>query len=131
LNKLRRNVVMAAAALLCACSVRGNRDPSGGGTDQTRLTAAEIRNADPSLTLFDLISRTRPQWLTKRPGTQLQNQFDVAIYRDGIRVGGPETLRELRLDIVVDARYLTASEATSRFGLNHPHGAILVTTRRE
>ena len=131
MSKLRRWIVLSVAAVLCACSTRANRPPGGGGEDQTRLTTTEIRNADPNLTLYDLINRTRPQWLVRRAGTSLQNQFDVAVYRDDIRVGGREVLTEIRLDIVVSARYLTASEATNRFGLNHPHGAILVTTRRE
>ncbi len=128
---LRRWLVLSVVALLCACSTRANREPGGGGEDPARLSTAELRGADQSLTLFDFVNRTRPQWLTRRTGTALQNQFDVAVYRDDVRVGGREALSDLRVDIVVSARYLTASEATNRFGLNHPHGAILVTTRRE
>ena len=131
MSKLRRWLVLSAAAIVCACATRPDRAPGGSGEDQTRLTASELRSADQSLTLFDFVSRTRPQWLTRRGGTPLQNQLDVAVYRDDIRVGGREALTDLRLEIVIAARYLTASEATNRFGLNHPHGAILVTTRRE
>jgi hypothetical protein len=72
----------------------------------------------------------RPQWLTRPRGTALQNQADVVVYRDDVRVGGTEALRDIRLDIVLLARYMTAPEATGRFGLNHQHGAILVSTRR-
>jgi hypothetical protein len=131
LSKLRRSVTLiAAAAFFCACSTNPNRAPTGDRQDQTRITSAQIRSADPNLTLFDLISRERPQWLTKHGGTPLQDQSDVVVYRDDIRVGGPTTLGDIRLDIVSSVRYLTASEATGRFGLNHQHGAILVSTRR-
>lgn len=82
------------------------------------------------MTLFELLNRIRPQWLTRHGGTMLQEQSDVVIYRDDIKMGGRDALKEIRLDIVTSVRYLSASEATGRFGLNHQHGAILVTTRR-
>lgn len=130
MKTLRRTLILSAAALIGACSSNPNRVPTGDTRDQTRLTAADIQAADPNLTLYELISRVRPQWLTRRPGTQLQGQMDVVVYRDDIRAGGTEALREIRLDIVSQVRYLTGPEATGRYGLNHPHGAIVVTTRR-
>lgn len=126
----RRRLLVLAAASIAACSTNPNRAATGSQRDQTRLTAADIQAADPNLTLYDLISRTRPQWLTKRPGTALQDQMDIVVYRDDIRAGGPQALQEIRLDIVAQVRYLTGPEATGRYGLNHPHGAIVVTTRR-
>ena len=130
MNTLRRYAILLAAAFMCACAANSNRASGRDRSDQSRITAAEVRSADPNLTLFDLISRTRPTWLVKRAGTAVQGQTNVVVYRDDIRVGGPETLREIRLDIVASVRYLTASEASGRFGLNHQHGAILVTTLR-
>jgi hypothetical protein len=129
-SKLRRGLIISAAAILCACAANPDRAKSGDRRDQTRLSAADIRSADPNLTLFDLISRVRPEWLRKRPGTALQGTLDVVVYRDDVRAGGPETLKDIRLDIVDSARFLTGPEATGRFGLNHPHGAILVSTHR-
>ena len=129
-NPIRRCLVLSAASLFVACSTSPSRVAAGDTRDQTRLTAADIQAADPNLTLYELISRVRPQWLSRRPGTQLQGQLDVVVYRDDIRAGESEALREIRLDIVSQVRYLTGPEATGRYGLNHPHGAIVVTTRR-
>ena len=130
MSKLRRGLIISAAAILCACAANPDRAKSGDRRDQTRLSGSDIRSADPNLTLFDLVSRVRPQWLTKRPGTSLQGQTDVVVYRDDIRAGGPEALKEIRLDIVDSVRFLAGPEATGRFGLNHQHGAILVSTHR-
>ncbi len=126
----RRGLVVALAGFLSACTIGPGRVGGGGTRDQTQLTAADIQAADPNLTLHELISRTRPQWLTRRPGTPLEGQMSVVIYRDDIPVGGPEALHEIRLDIVNQVRYLSGPEATGRYGLNHPHGAIVVTTHR-
>ena len=128
MNSLRR-CCLIALSVLAACT-SGNRAQSGASSDQSRLSNQEIRAADPNLTLFELVSRTRPQWLARHGGTPLQLQSDVVVYRDDIRMGGREALRDIRLDIVTSVRYLNASEATGRFGLNHQHGAILVTTHR-
>ena len=130
MTKLRRGLIVSAAALLCACASNPDRAKAGDRRDQTRLSAADIRSADPNLTLFDLISRVRPQWLTRRPGTALQGTLDVVVYRDDVRAGGTDALKDIRLDIVDSVRFLTGTEATGRFGLNHPHGAILVSTHR-
>ena len=130
MRMLRQRFFMLAAVSLWACSTNASSPATGGQRDQSRLSAADIQAADPNLTLYELVSRLRPQWLTRRPGTALQGQMDVVVYRDDIRAGGPEALREIRLDIVSQVRYLTGPEATGRYGLNHPHGAIVVTTRR-
>ena len=130
MTTLRRCLVLSAAAFLCACSTNSNRAQGVSQRDQARLSADDVRRADPNLTLFEFVSRERPQWLTRQGSTPLQVQSDVVVYRDDIRVGGRDALREIRMDIVSSVRYLTASEATGRFGLNHQHGAILVSTRR-
>jgi hypothetical protein len=125
-----RRCIIVAAVLLTACSSTGTRSGSGSSSDQNRLTNQEIREVDPNLTLLEVINRVRPQWLTRHGGTPLQEASDVVVYRDDIRMGGRDALREIRMDIVTSVRYLSASEATGRYGLNHQHGAILVTTHR-
>jgi hypothetical protein len=54
----------------------------------------------------------------------------VVVYLDGTRIGGASTLRRIMASDMETAQYLSASEAASRYGLNHSGGAILITTRR-
>ena len=42
--------------------------------------------------------------------------------------GGVEELRSIRAEHVVEIRYMSASEATTRFGTGYTGGLILVTT---
>ena len=50
------------------------------------------------------------------------------VYVDGTRRGGPEELRVLRADQIAEMRFMSALDATTRYGLNHDGGAILVST---
>jgi len=47
----------------------------------------------------------------------------MVIYVDGVRRGGLDELRALAIEQVQELRFLSAEEATSRFGMGHPFGA--------
>ena len=121
---------IGAAVWLAACATTAERRSAGGG-DRTVLTAEDLRT-ETARTLDDVIRRQRPQWLTKRGPVSLQAERggDIVVYRDGVRAGGPEVLPGIPTDLVESVRFLSAAEATTRFGTGHAHGAILVVTRR-
>ncbi len=131
MNSLGRCLTLMAAAGLVACAARPERD--GGPRerrDQNVLTPAELQT-EAGRTLYDHIRRVRPQWLDVRAPTGLAGgSMGLVVYRDNVRIGGIETLRDMVTDIVASVRFLTGPEAQSRFGLDHQHGAILVTMRR-
>ena len=118
--------IVAGALAACATSPR-----SGGVTERrspTFLSASEL-HTQPGITLYDLIRRARPNWLTPRGGSPTPGE--IVVYRDGLRLGGVAYLRDMTVDVVESAQFLSGPEAASRFGLDHQHGAILVTTRKE
>ena len=47
-----------------------------------------------------------------------------------MQVGGPDVLRGVPLTTVTTMEYVDPSSATQRWGTNHVHGAIVVTTAR-
>ncbi|HEX6927347.1 MAG TPA: hypothetical protein VF167_18115 [Longimicrobiaceae bacterium] len=75
--------------------------------------------------LLDYVRLHRPSWLRTRAVTG-----EVVVYLDGIRMGGPEALQEIRPEMVAEVRHLDAREATTRWGTGHTEGAILVVTGR-
>jgi hypothetical protein len=95
------------------------------------LTEDEIQ-AGQHLTAFDVVRTLRPAWLRERPMSVTNPEgAEVVVYVDGMRMsGGAETLRQVRAETVVRMEFMTASDATTRFGTGHMGGAILVTTRR-
>ncbi len=41
------------------------------------------------------------------------------VYRDGIRLGGVQTLRQIRTTQVREIQFMEGSQATQRFGIDH------------
>lgn len=125
---LVRSVVAACAiALLAGCASAGGSGSSGG--NRNVLTAEELRT-ETAQTLEDAIRQQRPQWLQIRGVTSMNNQGDIVVYQDGNRMGGREVLRGIPVTVVESVRFLSAGEATTRYGTGHAHGAIVVVTRR-
>jgi hypothetical protein len=113
--------------LLSACgSARQGSRPA-----MAVLTEDEIMTATGSSAL-DVVQQLRPQFLRARGSRTLQNPAagEPVIYVDNLRLGGIEALRTIRASEVHEIRYLSPSEATTRFGTGHLGGAITVVLRR-
>lgn len=92
------------------------------------ITADELSSSStvtPGQSLYDAIRFLRPQFLTPRGGG---TSTEPVVYVDNIRRGGIDSLNNLFVSQVSEIRYMSASEATTRFGTGHPGGAILVKT---
>ncbi len=110
----------------CASPATGSRGPSSGPILQEQVEASTARSA------YDLIQQLRPSWLRGRGTQSIQNpgsSFPV-VYVNGIRESSLDALRTLDVGLVREVEYLSASQATTRFGTGHTGGAILVHLRR-
>lgn len=111
----------------CAGGGSGTRTASRFGD----IDRAEVVTAAGS-TAFDVISQLRPAWLRPRGAPSLTDADPhPAVYLDGLYFGGIDDLRAVPANQLETARYLSASDATTRFGTDHASGAILVTTRSQ
>ena len=138
MHTLRRYATLGAALWLAACASAGG-DTAGSSSssatssrpqDRTTLTAETLR-AHGGRNLYDVIRQERPHWLNIRgPGTLSGPVEDIVIYYDGSRMGGSSFLRGINTDLVEGVRYLSGPEASSRYGLNHQNGAIIITSRK-
>lgn len=120
--------VILAAVALSACSARQGGRPI---SSRNILTATEIERTNAS-TALDAVQTLRPYFLTTRGSQSIQdpNPPRAVVYLDGMRLGPPNTLAMINASSVVTIEYLSAIEASSRFGMGHGGGAILVTTKR-
>ena len=119
---------LATAALACSSATQGGaRTPS---TSRRMLLADEIQ-AVPATSAYEAVSRLRPEWLRRRGQVSIRDPRagEVVVYLDGVRFGGPGSLRNIRAESILQMDYLDASDATTRFGTGHGGGAILVRTR--
>lgn len=125
--------------LLGAC---GGGGASGSATPQTASTPArgnsnlivEAEIAAAGVTnALEAVQRLRPTMLRGRASqgfSDTQSNSGIVIYVDGIQTGGVSTLANVSALNVKEIRFISAADATTRFGTGHPMGAILVSTKR-
>jgi hypothetical protein len=126
---------MLALHLAClslgACATTGApyRQPIGLGREP--LYAYEMRST-PLLTAYDAVERLRPMYLHERgPGTRLATGgMRVLVFLNDMPMGGVEVLRTIPASEVASIRYLSAPEATVRYGSRAGGGAIVVSVGR-
>lgn len=136
---------LALSLALCAMAACASSGSSASQVTQDTTTAvasAGTRGSRNLLTEADLMKSTardalqaiqvlRPDWLRSRgSATSISGGVsEVVVYLNGQRFGGPEALTQFQPTALKEARYLSASEATNRFGTGHNHGAILLRTK--
>lgn len=126
----RPGVLIALSVLLVtggagACA---SAPSAGSAVDPNRITAEEM--ADHHETdLLSLIRRLRPRWLQARGSATFSGPTSAAVLVDNMP-RERSILNALRVADVAEVEFLSASDATTRFGTNMAGGAILVRLRR-
>ena len=119
-----RLLVFAAFGFATGLAGCASGESGGPRRDPNRITVEELADYT-TLTALDAVRRLRPRWLQGR-GAGNMPQLIV----DGARMGDAQNpLRSLSVSDIQEIRYLTASDATMRYGTNFPGGAIVVTSR--
>lgn len=125
---MKRPASLACLALILAsCALK--QDP--GTRRSTDVLMADEIAQESVTTAYDAVRRFRPRWLQTRSSPTFEHPERALpiVYLDGIRLGEPRELTNLRAEVISRMEYMSPSEATNRFGTNHTGGAILVTTR--
>jgi hypothetical protein len=142
-RRLPRALLLPLLLLTAACagarSSTSVLSPPGDGEGGTaggvrHISWAEIEaTADDALTAWDLIQRLRPAMLRPR-AFSLRGRggggVSVVAYLDNVRLTDLRSLQNVWREQVYEIRYVSASDATTRWGTGHASGAILVITRR-
>jgi hypothetical protein len=94
------------------------------------LFAPEIAKARVVDT-YQAVSQLRPEFLEVRvPLMPTSRRVGLRVYLNDIDVGGIDALRNIPIDQVTAIRYISASDAQFRWGVNQADGVILVSTSR-
>ena len=123
-HKSRITMVFALALAfgLAGCASSGNSNRPA-GSSSTRIVRAELAEL-PEMDALQAIERLRPRWLQSRAGDQVQ------LYVDGSRRTNVRDLQSMRVSEIEQMEFMSASDATTRYGTGHAGGAVLVTSRR-
>ena len=120
------------AALLLACAA-GCASGGTGAVGQNRelLTTEQIQGSG-GRDAFEVVERLRPLWLRSRGGRSVSHLgTSIVVFMNGTRMGGPESLRSIPVDLVRTIRYLDGPRASAELtglGSEHVEGAIVVST---
>jgi len=120
-------MIALSIALATACSSGGTQS-EGGASGQSRrsdlITREELAPIS-QFSAFDAVRRLRPRWLSSRGGGRLPT-----VFVDGSARGEPSFLRQISADTVERMRFMSAPDATMRYGTGYAFGIIEVISRR-
>jgi hypothetical protein len=113
---------------LAACSAGRpiQARPSSDVITREELTGQGLANA------YEAVQRLRPAFLRSRGPVSVRDPRPAMplVYVNGVRYGEPQTLRNLRVQEVEEIRFISATDATTRWGTGHTGGVIEVMLRR-
>jgi len=116
--------LLAVVILGGACASSGQLGQSRPRLSRNLITADELSELSVS-NAYEAVRRLRPAWLRARGRSGLP-----VVYRNNNRWGDdPRSLEDIRIDVISEMRFLSASDATTRYGSGFTGGVILVATR--
>jgi outer membrane cobalamin receptor len=125
---MRSLLVIASLAAVAACGSRSGEQTPRASREVITRAQIESMNATDA---YDVVQRIRPEFLRQRGASSIQGGAQLAVvYVDGVRRGGPTALRQLRASEVEEIRFVSGTDATTRYGTDHGGGAIEVKSRR-
>ena len=123
---MRLQAVLVAALLAACATAATTRAPRG---DPAVLAAEEIERSNVG-TLHDAIQRLRPHFFFSRGRTSLRGANPrPAVIVNNVPQASFESLRGISATNVQYVRFLSAPEATTRFGTGYMAGVIEVVLK--
>lgn len=124
-------MMLRAGGLLCllivsACASTPSSSDRGSLDVVTRAEMDAVHAADA----YALLQRLRPQFLRSRGSVSMRNSADAypLVYLNNVRHGSVASLRDIPVNDIREIRFISASDATTRWGTGHGSGVIMVST---
>lgn len=119
--------LLACALLAAACAKHGNSGPDASRDIVTHAQLIEnhFQNA------YDAIAALRSNWLQVRGTDSFVSPSEIVVYYDDVKLGGVAQLRTIPTETIEYIRHYSGTDATTRWGVGHSAGVILVSSRKE
>jgi hypothetical protein len=123
-----RVLLLLATVASVACSGHNSAStPRAARTNPREITAEEIRGSAAN-NAMEVVQFLRPAWLQRHGAMSFGNDGDIVIYLNDVRMGGRDALGQVEARSIATIRFYDGPSAQARFGLNHLHGAIQIST---
>lgn len=130
--RIRRIDQLVLAFLVALTTACATANQGGAGRQQDVLLADEIATVKVA-SLYEVIQRLRPRWLTVTSGPRSFGvETEIVVYQEQTMLGGTEILKELAPDMVREIRYVDGTKASASLpglGSRHVVGAIVIIPR--
>jgi len=123
-------IVASLASVSVGCAATGgNARASGGGMDF--LTGDRIRETSAQ-NLYAAIRQLRPNWLSTRSRSSImfEGSNRPIVYVNGVQHGELRTMNSMHVNDVARVQFISAPNATTRWGTGHSGGVISVDLAR-
>ena len=119
------------APLVLGCASTGGAPQQATGSNRNLINREQL-DAMPSITARDAVERLHRDWLRGRGGSvqTATGRVYPVVFVDGRRFGELPVLRQFGVEELEEIRFLSASDATTRFGTGYPGGIINLILRR-
>jgi hypothetical protein len=120
------SILLSSAMLIGAC---GGADKTVQEGHRLHISTAEIEEHGVGVDAYTLVQRLRPAWLIKTGPHSGVGGDDIRVYVNGMRHDDPSALRFYSGSNIESVQFLEPGRATTRYGIGHSHGAIIVNVR--
>ncbi len=124
LTRVVAGAMLALALGACGRSHAGEPSPA---RDADLLTPEQMERLG-TVSLMQAVQALRPHWLSIRGYDSFQAQGDVVVIRDGVMLGGRNTLNDIQNTNIAVLRHYDGLAATARWGICCGHGVIYIST---
>lgn len=119
--------ILVLSLVLTACSTAGERTTRAPGSSRDVLTQEQLR-AGGYTNALEAVRSLRSNWLTTRGPDSFSSPGQVQVYLDNTRLGGVDQLQAINTAQIGYIRYYDGIAASGRWGLDHGHGVIFVSS---
>lgn len=119
--------LLTLALVLPTTGCASSGTSGGGSSDDITREDLETVSADNAM---EVVSLMRPRWLRARPARTINDPTPVVgVVIDGRPRGSLDDLAQIRRENIERISFMSASDATIRYGTGFTGGAVVVTTR--
>jgi len=121
-------IILLASVFLGSCASGGGSPRSDVRRDPNLITQEDL-SGQPAGTAYDAVQRLRPTWLRSRGTLSMGTTGTGSLPRVFVAdrdFGALRSLRDIQLDSVSEIEFMSARDATTRYGTGYAGGIIHV-----
>lgn len=127
----RLTLLFAVSSIVLSCAAGAPSDSARPrSSSRNVISQEELAELPAQLNAYEAVQRLRSTWLRTRGVAGMGSSQAVMVYVDNVRAGGVDFLHSRPLDGIVELRYFSGTDATTKWGTGVGAGVIELITRR-